>query len=291
MNNQLTTQQQQPTLIASVLLNMQFIHGIYRLAGCLLLLDKKQRPYWKMQFSDLHGTICMYMFTPPSGLEELGHGAFVEVKGAVKNHGKQRYIEITELNKTDQQELSSQVALSNLPETYCVPNQNLSRLNGVLSKIDSQPLQKFMADVLVPLDVCIPFFQAPASLNHHHNYPGGLLEHSLEVAEIVADLPLKTQVETELSIVGALLHDIGKIKSLDGRMIRLETGKWVDHSALTLEICANGLANLEKNNSLFANILRHTWACATPGARYGYKANSPVAEAVMLADGFSAKNT
>jgi len=106
------------------------------------------------------------------------------------------------------------------------------------------------------------------------------------VAEIVADLPLKTQVETNLSIVGALLHDIGKIKSLDGRMKRLETGKWVDHSALTLEVCASALATLEKCNSLFANILRHTWTCATPGVRYGYKANSAVAKAVMLADGF-----
>jgi 3'-5' exoribonuclease len=139
------------------------------------------------------------------------------------------------------------------------------------------------------MDICIPFFQAPASLNHHHNYAGGLLAHTVEVAEIVSTLPLKTQIEKDLAITGAILHDIGKVKSLDGRMKRLETGHWVDHSALTLEICAFGLSNLERKNSLFTNILRNVWTCASPGARYGYQPITPIAEAVQIADRFSAK--
>jgi len=150
-------------------------------------------------------------------------------------------------------------------------------------------LVNFIADVLVPIDVCIPFTQAPASLNYHHNNPGGLLEHTVEVAEIVAELPFKTQVEIDLAITGALLHDIGKIKSMDGRMSRMETGKWVDHGALTLEICSYGLAKLGKHNSLFANILRHIWTCKSPGARYGYESKLVIADAVQLADRFSAK--
>ena len=43
------------------------------------------------------------------------------------------------------------------------------------------------------------------------------LEHCVEVAEIVASLPLKTQTEIDLVITGAVLHDIGKIKSMDCR--------------------------------------------------------------------------
>jgi len=42
MNNPLIKSQ----YIAASIGNMKLIHGIYRLIGCLLLLDKKQRPYW-----------------------------------------------------------------------------------------------------------------------------------------------------------------------------------------------------------------------------------------------------
>ena len=282
-------QKAQPALISADLFKAQFISGIYRLAGCLLLLDKKQRPYWKMQFSDIHGTICMYMFNQPSEIENLGHGAFVEIDGIVKRYGKQQYIEITDLKKADNKLITDKQALSHLPANYCVNKDDLFRLHRILSMIESRSLLHFIADVIVPMDICIPFLQAPASLNYHHNYSGGLLAHTVEVAEIVSTLPLKTQIEKDLAITGAILHDIGKVKSLDGRMKRLETGQWVDHSALTLEICAHGLSKLEKKNSLYANMLRHTWTCASPGARYGYQPKTAVAEAVQMADRFSAK--
>lgn len=126
-------QEVQPTLIADHLLKIQFISGIYRLAGCLLLLDKKQRPYWKMQFSDIHGTICMYMFNQPSEIESLGHGAFVELTGQVKRYGLQNYIEVTKLVKADNTQITDQIALINLPTNYCVEPKNLSRFHQVLS--------------------------------------------------------------------------------------------------------------------------------------------------------------
>jgi len=284
-------QNTQPALIAKNLLQAQFLYGIYCLAGFLLLLDRKQRPYWKMQFSDIHGSIFMYMFTQPSDIENLGHGAFVELTAEVKNYGNKHYIEILTLKKTSNNQVVDQVALSNLPAKYCHNIDSLKRFHHVLTMIENKSLLHFIADVIVPMDICVPFFQAPASLNYHHNYSGGLFDHTVEVAEIVSTLLLQTQIEKELAITGAIFHDIGKVKSLDSRMKRLETGQWVDHSALTLEICAQGLSKLEQNNSLFSNILRNTWTCASPGARYGYQPKTAVAEAVQMADRFSAKIT
>ncbi|AGH81592.1 hypothetical protein PCNPT3_08270 [Psychromonas sp. CNPT3] len=282
-------QEIQPYLIFEKLFKGQFIHGIYRLAGYLLLQDKKQRPYWKMIFSDVHGSICMYMFNQPSEIEYLGNGVFVELTGEVKTYGKQHYIEIITLKRITLHQITDQIALVNLPANYCPDPNNLMRLYNVLSMIENRSLLHFIAEVIVPMDICIPFLQAPASLNYHHNYAGGLLAHTVEVAEIVSRLPLQTKIEQDLAITGATLHDIGKVKSIDGRMRRLETGKWVDHSALTLEVCANALSTLEKTNSLFTNILRNTWTCASPAARYGYEPKTAVAEAVQMADRFSAK--
>lgn len=295
MNNPLMTNKTQvvriqPELNMALLLQLNVIQGIYRLVGCLLLLDKKQRPYWKLLLSDVHGTVAMYMFEQPRCLDELAHGVFINVEAEIKNYGKQRYVNITKLMPIKFSDVDKSFALNNLPSHNTPKPEYLVRLKQVIGKIENCSLIHFLADVLVPVEVCIPFTQVPASLNYHHNKPGGLLEHTVEVAEIVANLPLKTQVEIDLAITGAILHDIGKIKSIDGRMRRTDTGKWVDHGALTLEICSSGLATLDKYNSLFANILRHVWTCKSPGARYGYDSKLAIADAVQLADRFSAKN-
>lgn len=57
------------------------------------------------------------------------------------------------------------------------------------------------------------FFSAPAATRNHHVRIGGLLEHSLRVAQLslkTANL-LNCAFNRDLLIAGALLHDIGKI--------------------------------------------------------------------------------
>ena len=59
------------------------------------------------------------------------------------------------------------------------------------------------------------FKQAPAATHHHHNYTGGLIEHTLEVwkaAEAVCGA-LGHPFDRELMLCGVALHDVGKVKS------------------------------------------------------------------------------
>lgn len=56
------------------------------------------------------------------------------------------------------------------------------------------------------------FFTQPASTNHHLNYEGGLLEHSLNVYENAKTLneSLKAGIEEDSIIIASILHDLGK---------------------------------------------------------------------------------
>lgn len=59
------------------------------------------------------------------------------------------------------------------------------------------------------------FRTAPAATDNHHNYIHGLLEHSVEVAEIAveaAEKPgIRDHVNRDLLITAALIHDAGKV--------------------------------------------------------------------------------
>jgi len=59
------------------------------------------------------------------------------------------------------------------------------------------------------------FALAPAAKAMHHAWLGGLLEHTVSVARLALQVtPLYPQINTDLVLAGALLHDIGKVKEL-----------------------------------------------------------------------------
>lgn len=122
-------------------------------------------------------------------------------------------------------------------------------------------MAKFVASVLADDSIAFAFVSAPASLNHHHNYPGGLLAHSLECFQMVERHHEFTRDHYEVGLVAALFHDIGKILTLTHEMKRTSLGSSVDHDKLTLETLAPYLKELDRQWPQGAAELRYllTW--------------------------------
>jgi len=76
---------------------------------------------------------------------------------------------------------------------------------------------------------------APAAQIYHHNYAGGLLEHSLGTAKIALKIAeLHSEVDRDLILLGAVLHDLGKVQELDmsKEISYSEEGKLLGHILL-----------------------------------------------------------
>lgn len=77
------------------------------------------------------------------------------------------------------------------------------------------------------------FLAAPAATYHHHAYLGGLLQHSVSVADRCLSL-LTPETDVDLLVAGALLHDAGKVYDYDwsGLVISMtESGRLLGHIA------------------------------------------------------------
>lgn len=80
------------------------------------------------------------------------------------------------------------------------------------------------------------FFTAPASRSYHGSYPGGLVEHSVNVYECLTAYLARERVQelynmsygAESVAISALLHDICKINCYKPgtRNVKDENGKW-----------------------------------------------------------------
>jgi 3'-5' exoribonuclease len=89
------------------------------------------------------------------------------------------------------------------------------------------------------------FAEAPASKQLHHAHLGGLLEHTVGVLRILdAACQVHPELDRELLIAGALLHDIGKVEELAvvGATIEYtDEGRLVGHIVLTDRMVTSAL--------------------------------------------------
>ena len=80
------------------------------------------------------------------------------------------------------------------------------------------------------------FVHNSAGMKLHHAYIGGLLQHSVDVADLAVAMADRIEgVDKDLVIAGALLHDIGKIKEISAEIgfPYTNAGRFMGHIAMT----------------------------------------------------------
>ena len=101
----------------------------------------------------------------------------------------------------------------------CIRDPGLSQLLYALFRDNKEFVKAFLA--------------APAAAYHHHAYLGGLLQHSVSVADRCLSL-LTPEADADLLVAGALLHDAGKVYDYDwpGIVINMtNSGRLLGHIA------------------------------------------------------------
>jgi 7,8-dihydroneopterin 2',3'-cyclic phosphate phosphodiesterase len=120
----------------------------------------------------------------------------------------------------------------------------------MVDKIQDKALCRKVSDLLDGLSIEIegvkhdglPLAEAPAGISRHHNYPGGLLEHTLSSANIalaMCDCVEKIyggKIDRDYVISGILLHDICKCLTYrvreDGTYTSSPLGERANHMLL-----------------------------------------------------------
>jgi 3'-5' exoribonuclease len=88
-------------------------------------------------------------------------------------------------------------------------------LRELLSTVQHRDLRRLLAAVFGADSPLWALYRcAPAAKRFHQAYRHGLLEHSLSVAQAVSAISATfTEVDRDVAVTGALLHDIGKLEA------------------------------------------------------------------------------
>lgn len=107
------------------------------------------------------------------------------------------------------------------------------RFLNLMTQISRPPLRELLGEVFSG-SRWQQFVRNPAAKRFHHAYIGGLLEHSVDVAEIALAIAATVpEVDRDMIIAGALLHDIGKTEEISAEIgfSYTEAGHLVGHIA------------------------------------------------------------
>lgn len=174
---------------------------------------KNNKNFVNLELRDKTGTISAKLWEGfESLINDLKEGSIVRVKGLVEEYMNQLQIKVDKIKIAP---LEDGVTIHDfLPKSLRDPEEMKNELKKRITQIENPFLLKLLENVFTD-DIFEKYSSAPAGKGWHHAYIHGLLEHTLEIIRI-CDLicSIHSQLNRDLLITGAILHDFGKIYEL-----------------------------------------------------------------------------
>ena len=201
--------------------------------------------YLALILADRSGQIEAKMWdNVPDVMNTFEEDDFLKVKGLINRYKNRFQLTIHKLRRLQDSDVDF---TDYLPKT----NKNVDELWGTVAafveSFQDQHLKELVQAFMADREIAAAYKQAPAAKTLHHAYIGGLLDHVVSLFR-VCDLVCRNypQVNRDLVLTGAFLHDIGKIHELSyTRSFAYTTrGQLLGHMIIELEMLQAKLATM-----------------------------------------------
>ncbi len=141
-----------------------------------------------------------------------GEGCYVKVQGRIENYKGKWQITLLKMRSAAESEVE---ARDYQPVSERPMEEMDAELRAIVAAFRNDDLRRLVLAFLDDPEIGPAFRVAPAAKMLHHAWLSGLLEHVLGLAKLVlAMAPFYPEVNPDLAVTGAILHDIGKIREL-----------------------------------------------------------------------------
>lgn len=157
--------------------------------------------------------------------QDFAPGDIVKVEGRVEVYRDRNQLVVEKIRRAELSEVPEPQLL--IRTTQQDPDELFEELERFSATLEPPDLSDLVAGVLQ--DYAPLLKTCPAAKLIHHAYKGGLVEHTVSVTRKVdAILKLEGQLDRNIAVAGAILHDIGKVleltpagrgRTLEGRLI------------------------------------------------------------------------
>lgn len=198
--------------VAELKLNTILRKQAFLLRDKVVSTTRTGNPMLRVTLGDRTGAISGVMFDVPAHVaDSLVVGGGVEVTGKVSEFRDQLQVNLERIVATPLPNLEEYLPSARRPIA-----EMEAELDALLADITQPDLARLLTAILGDPETYHAFTHAPAAKVNHHACIGGLLEHTLSVARLVLTAcDLYPELDHDLVLTVALLHDLGKIRAYD----------------------------------------------------------------------------
>lgn len=194
-------------------------------------VTQKGAPYLSIVLQDNSGTIDGKLWdAKPADIEAAKPGHVELLSFEVLDYNNALQLRVNSIRDIPQDDID----LSEYVMTAPVEISELkARIGGYVDSIANENLKKLVKGMLGRTGRS--FFDYPAASRIHHNYLGGLAEHTLGMADLAEQIASQYPfLNRDLLVAGVLIHDVGKTVELGGLVSNEYTleGKLIGHISI-----------------------------------------------------------
>jgi len=218
---------------------------------------KKGDPFLSLTLADRSGDIEARVWERANVLSSLfSEGGIVEIEATAGSYRGEVQLTLSDLKAVKEvhdPSLFIEVARQDVPKM-------MLSLRELLRKIENPEIKSLIDRFLSDSSFIHLFKKAPAAKNFHHSTLGGLLEHTLSVCRLALLVAEHyPELNRDLLVAGAFLHDIGKVRELgvETSIDYTDEGRLIGHLSLGVSMLDEKLAAMKDFPGEIALRLKH----------------------------------
>jgi 3'-5' exoribonuclease len=213
------------------------IDEVFLVADKQLRTNRNGNLYLQLRLSDRTGSVLAMLWNVNEQMcASFDHGDYVRVQATTQFYNGALQMIAQRVERVD----GSTVDESDFLTLATADMDRLAaRLAQMLREIKNYHLRCLAECFLMDEAFMDKFLRAPAGIRNHHAYHGGLLEHVVGLMELTAVVaPRYPTLDADLLLMGAFLHDIGKVDELtyDRELGYSDEGQLIGHLVMAIGI-------------------------------------------------------
>src|SRR6056297_3536391 len=236
----------------------QQIEQPFRAADKQLRVNRQGGKYILLRLADRSGVIAGMMWNADERIfDAFDRGDFIHCRGRTQIHNGALQIIVTEVELMDPAEVNA----GDFERFDAAESDRLvARVGELFSTLRDVHLRRLGEAFLADRGLIDRLRSAAAAVSHHHAYPGGLLRHTVDLMELsLLVAPRYPKLDGERLLMGAFLHDLGKVEELagDDEFAYTDRGQLVGHIVIGVQMLGEKIAILDADGETpFPNELR-----------------------------------
>lgn len=247
------------------------------------LKSRVGKNYISLILQDKTGTINAKVWELNNQIQSFEENDFIKIEGTVLTYKDELQMTIRKIRRSQEGEYEP---MDYIPSTDKNIEDLFKGIINIINSLENIYIKTLLENIYIKNDELRERFKIhSAAKSMHHNYMGGLLEHTLSIAEICNFLASHyPYTNRDVLIASGIIHDIGKMFELSPfpNNEYTDDGQLLGHIVIGAELITSESAKIEGFPEQLKSLLKHSILAHHGEYEYGSPKRPKTLEAFIV---------